>query len=140
MKKTCFPLCDVDYEGINPINKVAFPLVFPQTKAFSPIFAFFSAKFLLNHADVSFHKLCAVYMNILDQLVLGSFIHVTNAVRVGQNAVNHLYVHHPIPHISVEPSQPLSTTSSPPCFEFPFPRSQMEKIWTKHLHMLQFGY
>lgn len=46
-------------------HKVAFPLVSShKPKTFSPIFTFFPATFLLNHADVSFHKLCALCVNI----------------------------------------------------------------------------
>lgn len=77
----------------------------------------FSAKFVINHADVSFHKFCSPRVNILDKLALGSFKHVTNVVRGGQNPVNHRYIHHTIPHISVEPSQPFSTTFTPRCFK-----------------------
>lgn len=98
-------------------------------------FSSFQAIFVINHAKVSFHKSCAPCVNILDKLVLGSFKHITHNVHVGQNPVNHLHIHHTIPHIFVEPSQPFSTTSAPRCFKR-FPSSQKENNRTKHLHML----
>lgn len=116
-----------------------FPLGFLQLKFFSPFFSsLFSAKFVINHADVSSHKFCSPRVNILDKLVLGSFKLVSSVVRGGQNPVNHRYIHHTIPHVSVEPSQPVSTTSTPRCFKsFPFPSSHKEKICTKHLHVFR---
>lgn len=71
------------------------------TKIFSPVFSsLLSAKFVVNHADVSFHKFCSLRVNILDELVLGSFIHVTKILWGRQNPVNHLYIHHAMFHIS----------------------------------------
>lgn len=103
----------------NPYVQAVFTFLlgFLQLKSLPPLFSsLFSPKFVINHADVSFHKFCSPRVNILDKLVLGSFKHITKIVCGGQNPVNHLYIHHTIPHISVEPSQPFSTTSTPHCF------------------------
>lgn len=120
---TYFPFCGLSYEGRTPQTWCVKASLHTESNflhyqnLFYRFLVFFSATFLINHADVSFHKFCALCANILDKLVLGSFRPITNTVRVGQNPVNHLYIHHTIPHISVEPSQPLSTTSSPRCFK-----------------------
>lgn len=111
-----------------------FCLTFYNNQNLFPLFSsLFSAKRVINHADVSFHKFFSPRVDILDKLVLGSFNHVTMTGRGGQNPVNHIYN---TSHFSG--TQPAFQHYVHPTLlqEFPFPSSQKEKSCTKHLHML----
>lgn len=60
---------------------------------------------------------------------ISSYWDPSNIVRGGQNPVNPLFIHHTIPHISVEPSQPYSTLSTPRCFKsFPSPAPRRRRF------------
>lgn len=60
---------------------------------------------------------------------ISSYWDPSNIVRGGENPVNPLFIHHTIPHISVEPSQPYSTPSTPRCFKsFPSPAPRRRRF------------